>query len=286
MSAIAFLLAAAFALPPQQSDATIGVTAIDLTTGARISVRGDERFPMGSVYKFPIALEGLRLVDAGTVSLADRVTVEPEDFASGWSPVRDAAKGKAVTLTVAELFEKTVSISDNTTSDALLRLVGGGAPVTRRMAALGAADVRVDRSEKEIAEDLARSGGVERYASDPRDTATPDAMAELLAAFWRRQDGLSEASHDLLAKHLETSPTGKTKIRSGAPAGWRVLHKSGMMPQTSNDVGLLISPDGRRVIALAIFAKAATSPYDAIDADVAAVARAAVVALTRAAASD
>lgn len=278
---IAIVLAATLQLPAQQSDATIGFAAIDLQTGRRLAVRGAERFPMGSVYKFPIALTLLRRVDAGTVSLDEAIRIEPKDFAPGWSPLRDEAGGKAVTLTVRDLLERMVSISDNTASDALLKRTGGPVAVTTRLAELGAAPIRVDRSEKQIHDDLERLGGVAAYARDARDSATPEAMADLFALFWKKQDGLSRESHDLLLSHLVKSPTGAKKLRRGAPAGWTVAHKSGMMPATSNDAGLLISPDGTTQIAIAIFAKGATSDYDTIDGDIAAIAKAVIDELTR-----
>lgn len=274
LTTIALLLAVTLELPAQQSDATIGFTAVHIESGRRVSVRGGERFPMGSVYKFPIALTLLRRVDAGTIRLDQPVTIQPEDFAPGWSPLRDAAGGQPVTFTTGELLERMVSISDNTASDALLRLVGGPVAVTRRMAELEASGVRVDRSESQIHRELEAPDGVARYARDVRDTATPDAMADLLVRFWRREDGLTRESHDLLFALMEKSPTGKSKLRSGVPSGWTVAHKSGMMPATSNDAGLLISPDGKTQIAVAIFAKGAASDYEVIDADIARITRA------------
>src|SRR4028118_1041152 len=122
---ITIILAAILQLPPQKSDAVIGVSAIHLESGKRLSVRGTDRFPMGSVYKFLIALAVLRRVDAGTLSLQQSVTIEPEDFSLGHSPLRDAAHGRPITLTVRELLRHMVSISDNTASDTLLALVGG-----------------------------------------------------------------------------------------------------------------------------------------------------------------
>ncbi|HYO75599.1 MAG TPA: serine hydrolase, partial [Thermoanaerobaculia bacterium] len=77
------------------------------------------------------------------------------------------------------------------------------------------------------------------------------------------------------------SPTGERKLRAAAPKGWTVAHKSGMMPATSNDVGVLTSPDGRTNIAIAIFAKGATSDFVTVDSDIAAVTRAVLEALGR-----
>ncbi|HEY0142452.1 MAG TPA: class A beta-lactamase [Thermoanaerobaculia bacterium] len=268
------LAASLFTLPAQKSDATIGITAINLETGERISVRGSEHFPMGSVYKFPIALAVLRRVDAGTLSLAQKVTIDPKEFPGGVSAIRDRANGKSVTYTVGELLEAMTVESDNTACDALLRVVGGPRAVTTRMAELGASGVHVDRTEKEIGTDLKAPGYEERYGSDVRDSATPDAMADLLVAFWKGRDGLSRQSHDLLAKWMIESPTGARKLRTALPNGWSVAHKSGQMPRTSNDAGVLISPGGKQHIAIALFSKNALDDVKLVDADLVEVTRA------------
>ncbi|HEY0372573.1 MAG TPA: class A beta-lactamase [Thermoanaerobaculia bacterium] len=249
------ILAAILALPPQKSDAIIGVTAIHLESGKRLSVRNAERFPMGSVYKFPIALTVLKRVDAGTLSLKQSVTIDPKDFGPGWSPLRDKANHRPITLTVGELVRHMASNSDNTASDALLALVGGPQVVTTRMAELGFSAIGVHRSETQMAADLKADGGPERYAVDARDTTTPDAMADLLVAFFHKRDGLTSASHDLLMKHLIDSPTGVHRIKAAVPAGATVAHKTGTMPGTTNDVALVTLPNGDHV-ALAIFTKA------------------------------
>ncbi|HEX8254946.1 MAG TPA: class A beta-lactamase [Thermoanaerobaculia bacterium] len=252
---LTLILAAALALPPQKSDAVIGVSAIHLESGRRLAIRDTERFPMGSVYKFPIALTVLRRADSGTLQLDREIMIEPKDFAPGWSPLRDKAAGRPIVLSVRELLRQMVSISDNTASDALLRLVGGSISVTRRMAELGFGGIRIDRSEAEMARDLTKPGGVERYAIDVRDTASPQAMAELLVAFWQRRDGLSKESHDLLVDWMSHSQTGSRRIKAAVRRA-TVTHKTGTMPGTVNDVGIITSPDGKHHIAIAVFTKA------------------------------
>ncbi len=266
MTMLAFVLAAVFQLPPQKSDAVIGVAAIHLESGRRLSIRSMERFPMGSVYKVPIAIEVLHRVDRGALKLDRAVTIQPKDFAPGWSPLRDRAKGKPFTMTVENLLRFMVEVSDNTASDALLRMVGPAA-VTKRMADLGVTGIRIDRLEKEMGADLGREGGVERYAADPRDTATPDAMLALLVAIAQRRDGLSQQSHDRLVRWMTATETGKRRIRKGVPRAAIVAHKTGTMPGTTNDAGII---DGK--LLLVIFTKAAKSPEKIVEDDIAAVA--------------
>lgn len=274
---LSLIVAAALVLPPQKSDAVIGVAAIHLQSGRRVSVRGTERFPMGSVYKFPIALAVLRRVDAGTLSLKREVTIEPKDFAPGWSPLRDRAGEQPITLTVAELLRHMVSISDNTASDALMRLAGGPIAVSTRMAELGFGGIHVNRSEKQMTADIGQPGGVARYAIDVRDTATPEDMAALLFAFWRGRDGLSAESHEMLVRWMIDTPTGPRRIRTILPAGATFAHKTGTMPGTTNDAGVAVIGDD--AVVLVVFTKKGTSKLEVIEDDLAAAARAALEAV-------
>ena len=45
----------------------VGVGLVHVETGARISINGDRRFPMASVYKLPIAVELLAQVAQGSL---------------------------------------------------------------------------------------------------------------------------------------------------------------------------------------------------------------------------
>ena len=263
MMPLAILLAALFQLPPQKSDAVIGVAAVDLQTGKRIAVRGTERFPMGSVYKVPIAIEVLRTQQLGRV-----ITIEPKDFSPGWSPLRDNAKGKPIVMTIEELAEAMVKLSDNTACDALLRIVGSQA-VTRTTG------IRVDRQEREMAADLRKPGGVERYATDPRDTTTPDEMLAFFTRIAQKRDGLSPANHEKLLRWMTETTTGPHRIKAGIPNAV-IAHKTGTMPGTVNDVAII---DGRYV--LAIFTKASTTKDEKAEADIAAIARNVYATLTR-----
>lgn len=276
--ALALVLAATLQMPKQHSDAVIGVAALHLEEGTRFEVRPRERFPMGSVYKFPIAIAVLHRVDRKTLSLDQRVTIDPKDFSPGWSPIRDRAYGHPVTLTIAELLREMVSVSDNTACDALLRLVGGGPAVTLRLRQIGVTGIRVDRLEREMAADLGKPGGVDAYARDVRDTSSPAEMLELLVRFWRGEDGLSHDSHAMLVEWMSDSMTGARRIKTALPPNARLAHKTGTMPGTVNDVAIVTMPDGRH-IAIAIFTKSRVETTEAAaEKDVAAIARAILAA--------
>jgi beta-lactamase class A len=236
-------------------DSTVGVAAVHVESGERIGVRENERFPMGSVNKVPIAIAFMRQVDAGRFSLSDEVTIDAADFAPHHSPIRDAAKGRAVKLTMRRLVEAMLGESDNTAADVLLKLAGGAPAVSQIMRDLGASDIDVSRNKRQLAADLDLPGGNDAYVTDPRDTATPAAMLGLLERFYSRQAGLSSKSHEFLMNIMAGSPTGERRIRAGAPADAVVAHKTGTMPGTVNDVGIITSPNGKDHVLIVVFTK-------------------------------
>ena len=242
----------------KQTDAVVGVSIVDMESGRRISIHGQDRFPMASVFKFPVALVVLQRVDAGEFQLDDNVTIEPSQFSRGHSPLRDSANGKAVTVPVRRLIELMVSESDNTAVDYFIHRLGPA--ITNRIRALGGDGVRVDRPENDIAVFI-QAKGIAAYVRDPRDTSTPDGMAALLRAFALRADGLAPASHDLLL-HFMTASHNPVRLAAALPAGTAVAHKTGTMPGVFNDAGIITSADGKHHIVVAIFTKRASAQND------------------------
>jgi beta-lactamase class A len=237
-------------------DSVVGVSALHVESGKRISVRGDERFPMGSVYKFPIAITVMREIDRGRMMIDRKVLISPDQFSVGVSWIRDEAKGKPVTMTIGRLVRAMVGDSDNTACDYLLDRVGGGSVVTAHMRELGITGLDVNRSEREIDKDIRKRRGREAYFKDPRDTSTPDALVTLLLKVHQKKDGLSADSRKYLLDAMTLTGTGPNRIKKALPAGATLAHKTGTMPGTVNDAGIITSPDGRHHIVIAVLTKA------------------------------
>lgn len=226
----------------------IGVAAVDLSSGRTVSVLGDQPFPMASTSKIAIVATYLDGVDAGRFSLNDQfpllVPVPSKKFSSAAAPVRPGTKMSALSL-----IELTITRSDNQATDALLAAVGGPAAVNRWMRKAGINDFRLDR---DIAT-LVRDDGAINPATtiDPRDSATPLAMTRLLSALYRGEL-LSPASRNVLIGAMERCITGKRRIPGQLPQDTWVAHKTGTLSNTSSDVGLVRTPDGR-TFAVAVY---------------------------------
>ncbi len=259
----------------------IGLSLVHVESGARISIHGDQRFPMASVYKLPIAIELLSQVGEGRLTVDRAVPIGATDIRACCTLSRRHPRG-GVTLTAGELLEQMIVESDNTAGDAILKLVGGPAVVERRMRTLWLEAINVNRYEGAIAFDIngvtpppesewtlelqrrlldevspaALRAGRARYTrDDPRDTATPDDMARLLV---RLQQGelLPKAGTDWLLKLLARVKTGPRRLKGLLPPDTIVAHKTGTTDVVSNDVGIITLPGDSAIaghVVLAVF---------------------------------
>ena len=216
----------------------------------------DERFPMQSVFKLPLAMTVLDAVDRGALRLDQPVRVTPADFVSErqHSPIRDD-NPEGVTLPLADLLQAAASGSDGTAADLLLGLVGGPSAVTAYVRSLGVDGLIVAVTEKDMGQDP---------EAQYRNWATPVGAAAVLRALDEGRGLSSESRRHLLRLLTETS-TGPNRIRGRLPEGTPVAHKTGSsrtvdgVTAATNDIGIATLPDGRRV-ALAVFVSG--SPAD------------------------
>ena len=271
------------------ADGTVGVTAVQVESGQRVSLNSSLRFPMASVCKFPIAIEVLDCVDRDQLKLEQQVKVRISDLRPGQSPLAKRMP-QGGSLTVRELLRYMLVESDNTACDVLLRLAGGAAAVTGRLRGLGIADIDVSRGEGQLALDFSgvtspppeelwtpklvnrlmravppakRRAAAASWMTDPRDTATPDAMAALLIRVERR-DLLKPASAALLIDLMTQTTTGSARLKGLLPPGTVVAHRTGTYGESTatNDVGIVTLSGAAGHVAIAVFVKASGRNLD------------------------
>ncbi|WP_461116479.1 class A beta-lactamase [Spirosoma jeollabukense] len=254
----------------QTAQGRVGVAAIKIETGQSIELRGDEQFPMQSVYKFPIGMTTLHLVDQGKLKLDQAVHVDPAEYVSArqHSPLRDK-NPKGADVTVGELLQYAVSESDGSASDVLMRLVGGPKVIMDYLRSFGVIGIVVANTEKEIGSD---------NAVQYRNWAKPNEIVELLKAV---QDGLglSASSRALLLRLMTDTETGLHRLKGQLPAGTVVAHKTGTswtiggVTTATNDVGLVTLPNGQHM-AIAVFVSDAKADSDTREAAIARITKA------------
>jgi beta-lactamase class A len=278
----------------------VGVSAIHLETNRRVSLNGVERFPMASTFKVPIAVQLLTRVDKGELRLDQMIQLQPNDLHPGSGTLTDLFNKPGLALSVRNLLELMLLISDNSATDVCLRLAGGPEAVTARMREIGISGIDVNRSTARLIADfvgitqavpetewsplqfekLAEAvkpeegkAAAARFDKDPRDTAMPDAMVTLLARIYRK-DLLKSESAELLLDIMRRCRTGDARLKGLLPLGTEVAHKTGTIGGTANDIGIVTLPDDAGHVAIAVFVKASDKETPARERVIAEVARA------------
>lgn len=236
------------ALVADGSSGRIGVAALDLSTGAALSILGDQRFPMASTSKIAIAATFMEGVEKGRWRLEDRfplmVPVASKPFSTKVAPVKNGTM-----LTAAELIELMITRSSNSATDALLAVVGGPSAVNDWIRRAGISDFRLDRDIATLVRD---DGEIDPAMQiDLRDSATPKAMVQLLSGLYQGRL-LRPESRAVILGAMQRCKTGTRRIPALLPVSVTVAHKTGSLNNTSSDIGIIQTPDGR-AIAVAIY---------------------------------
>ncbi|MEO0699578.1 MAG: serine hydrolase, partial [Pseudomonadota bacterium] len=188
------------------SSGRIGVYAVDLETGEEISVLGDMRFPMASTSKVAVAATFLAGVDEGKYSLTSEypllIPLRSKKFSSPRAPVKHGNHVPAY-----ELISLMISKSCNSCTDALLKVVGGPDAVNAWMRE--EAEIEEFELSRDIATLVRDDGEFDPVEwIDPRDSATPRAMGQLLAGLYQGR-WLSDESRTVLIAAMEKTTTGR-----------------------------------------------------------------------------
>lgn len=235
------------------SDKDAGVGVAVMVDGELIAeVNGDRRFPMLSVYKFPLALAVADFCRGKGLDFGDTIDVAAEEMHHDtWSPMREKYGPGSLRVPVRELLAYSLQQSDNNACDILFRLTGGPQTTDSLLSAMGYGDdINVVSTEFEMHADTSLC----------RDnSATPLAIARLMDEFNFRLrhdgDGYAEIAH-----MMESCATGSDRIvaplkGTDAVAG----HKTGTGDSDAggriiavNDAAYVNLPGGRRY-SLAVF---------------------------------
>jgi len=282
----------------QGIDGVVGVAAWRLDgKGPRVLVNADQQYPMASTFKVPIAGTVLSEVDSGRLKLDQLVPVDPNMMVES-EGLAETFHHPGVSVSVENLLELMLTVSDNTATDTLEKLVGGPAVVTQWVRSQGITGLRVDRDTAGLIRDFyglppgpsfpaSLEAGLKanpkledmgdkplpKFDNDPQDTSTPVAMAQLLERIYTSK-ALSPASTNLLREIQERNTTGKARIRARLPAGTVVAEKTGTIGGSVNNVGVITLPGNAGKLIVAIFIKKSSKPVEDRERVIADVARA------------
>ncbi|MBF6136310.1 class A beta-lactamase [Nocardia otitidiscaviarum] len=228
-----------FASMESERAARLGVYAVDTGSGRTVAYREGERFPMASTFK-GLACGALLRDHPLSTGFFDQVIHFSRDELVEYSPMTEQRVDTG--MTVAELCEATITLSDNTAGNKVLELLGGPAGFTAFLRSIGDEVTRLDRWETELNSAV---------PGDERDTTTPAALAADYRALVLG-DVLGEPERAQLKSWLVANTTGDQRIRAGVPADWTVGDKTGS-PAYGGTLDVAIAwPPGLAPIVIAV----------------------------------
>ncbi len=231
-------------------DGQIGLSIKNLRTGETLSINPKKRFPMQSVFKFPIAIAIFDQIDKGKLSLDQKVNLTKADLLPNThSPLRDLYPDGKADITLREILSATVAQSDNNGCDYLFKMLGGPKSVDLFIKSHHIKGINIVGTEAQMHADEKV-----QYAN----YCLPSAMTQLFEQFYTGKL-LSKKSTEELWNILVSTTTATNRIKAGLPPGTVFGHKSGWsggddrgFTNAINDAGIFIMPKGTPV-AISVF---------------------------------
>ncbi len=200
-----------------------------------------------------------------------------------------------VQLSIRNLINLTMRISDNSAADILLNKVGAD-NVTARMKSLGLTTIRVDRTTQEMIFDQSgidysnfgklllpelrdkfaaidtqtATRANDEFSKVEKDVASPRDMNLLLEKILRGEI-VDRATSDEIIEILKDCQTGLSRIRGLLPQDTVVAHKTGTIGGSTNDTGIVYLPYRGEHLLITVFtkdAKATAAERDRVIAEI------------------
>ena len=198
----------------------------DLTSGREIAYHTDESLLAASVIKLPILAAVFRDIEDGKLSADDIYVLKEEDKKPSCGCLNRMHAGLA--LTVSDLCNLMIILSDNSASNILIRMVGMER-INAYMDALSYTDCRVNR---ELFDMEAAKAGRQNYVSVRN-------IADMLEKIYRGELISQAASREMLTILTEQRLNGKMPFFFEEKV--LIAHKTGEDEGITHDVGIVLS---------------------------------------------
>lgn len=240
-------------------NAEVGV-AVMINNADTLTVNNNGEYPMMSVFKFHQALAVCRVLQTNGTPLDSVIHISKEELRKNtYSPLRDRYPEGNIRISLSELMEYTLQLSDNNACDILFNRILSIKDTDRYIRSLGIDDFSIEMDENDMHENLANC-----Y----RNWTTPMAAVNLMNLFLDG-DAVSGEYYDFIKRTMTECTTGTGRLpyplkNTGAVIG----HKTGTGDKNSdgryigiNDIGFIDLPDGDRYL-IAVFVKDSAEDYE------------------------
>lgn len=206
---------------------TFGVVVKDLKTGDTYSLNADRVFPAASLYKLGLMYEVIRQGETGELDLERLFTVEERHMAQSEF---DEKLPVGLTISIDRSLWFLITLSSNSAAMALNDFVEWS-EVNRSMRKLGLVNTRMAGDPTEPAYGDWR---------DDTPSTTPNEMLRFFEMLYHQELLSEEASEKMM--YLLRNQQIDDRLSVKLPEGVVMAHKTGNLPGTINDVGIIFGP--------------------------------------------
>lgn len=197
----------------------------NLVTGEILDYNGSVPMMAASVIKIPVLVEAFRQIQAGTLKKDQLYVLDEEDKLPSCGCLNRMHAG--MNLTVQDLYNLMIILSDNTATNILIKLLGGMEEMNGSLAKMGYQTCRVNRL---LFDAEASDKGIENYVSGIE-------IADMLEKMYRGKLIDSASSQEML--EIMKAQRLKNKIPFYFQGCVPIAHKTGEDDGITHDVGII-----------------------------------------------
>lgn len=240
-------------------DAKVGV-AVMVNNTDTLTVNNSDKYPMMSVFKFHQALAVCHHLQTKEISLDSVINISKEELRENtYSPLRDRFPEGNIRISLSELMEYTLQLSDNNACDILFNRILSTKETDRYIRSLGIDDFSIEMDENDMHENLDNC-----YSN----WTTPMAAVRLINLFLEG-GAVSGEYYDFIKRTMTECTTGIGRLPYPLKNTAAVIgHKTGTGDKNSdgryigiNDIGFIDLPNGDRYL-IAVFVKDSAENYE------------------------
>lgn len=183
--------------------------------------------PAASIIKVPIMVELMEQVKIGKVDLGELYEILPNDKVGGSGTLANQENTKA--LTIKQLCQKMISVSDNTSTNILIKKLGMEA-INKRLEILGMTKTRLNRM---MMDTEAVKAGRENWVNALEINGLLQKISHKKVA--------NEALCNLMMDILVSCDDNST-IPNKLPKTLKIAHKTGGLPYIRGDAAIVFAP--------------------------------------------
>lgn len=229
-------------LAQQYPSLEAGIYVWDYETGNYVDINASKVFPTASVIKIPVLIDVFKSLEAGQFNITDKMPLTEYFRTEGSGNLQFKAENSV--YTIDELARRMITESDNSSTNMLMAKVGSMTDVNQSIRDWGIKNTEVQ-------------AWLPDYAGN--NHSTPKDMATMLYNIDENEKFLNSDSRGRIFNYMANVHNNRL-IGAGLGENSVFLHKTGDIGKMLGDAGIVITPSGKKYIAVIFVNRPHNSP--------------------------